>query len=209
MRAILLALCGVLLTAAWPHPVEAQAPSSSHSTTQSPTKTSNKPAGNSPVPPFQYQGRGATLDEFDVILAGPCDRAYSQGHQLDVSWQKAILTNGKAPLVQGLITFRQAATACLQQIGSLINATAKDVPDITSKISGSWTFSADLWQSTNQFVVALGGPPPQASPQLVALVTPQSKNFSVALDRFSKWIDETKERVAGIRRQDLAEQKPN
>jgi hypothetical protein len=209
MRAIPLAMCGVLLTAAWQHSVEAQVPSSPHSTAQSPTTTSNKQAGNNPAPALQYQGRSATLDGFDAILAGTCDRASAQGHQLDVSWQKTILTSGKTPLVQDLITFRQAATACLQQIGSLINATAKDVPDITSKISGSWTFTADLWQSTNQFVAALGAAPAQASPQVVASVTPLSKNFSAALDRFSKWIDETKGRVAAIRRQDLAEQKPN
>src|ERR1039458_4577022 len=120
MRAILLAVtAGLVLTAAWRPSVEAQAPSSAHSSPQTTTTTSNKPAGNprvtSSAPPFQYQGRGATLDQFDKILTGTCDRAYAQGHQLDASWQKTLLASGKTPLVQSLITFRQAATACLQQ----------------------------------------------------------------------------------------------
>lgn len=199
---------GLVLVGAWQPSVKAQAPSSAHSSTPTTAKTANSPVTGA-APAFQYQGRSATLDQFDKILAGTCDAAYAQGHQWDLSWQKAMTTSGKTPLVQGLITFRQAAAACLQQIGALINATAKDVPDITAKISGTWTFSADLWQSTNEFIAAVNATPAPASPQSVALVTPQSKTFSASLDRFSTWIGDAKTRVADIRRQDLAEQKPN
>jgi hypothetical protein len=201
MRMASLAVAGIILTGAWQYPMRAEAAA------QSVPSQSNKPAG-APGSNAQSLGRDATIDQFDAVLTNDCGTVSATGHQLSLSWQQQTLASGPTKIVQGLLDFRQNAAMCLEHMGDLINSASPAAGDVAASISGSWGFSADLWLSTNQFAKALSdssketsAQPKETSAQIVTAALPQSREFAASVDKFTKWVADTRAKLADLRRQ--------
>jgi hypothetical protein len=194
MRMALLAVAGIILASAWRYPMKVEAFAASGSS------EINKPTGavGANAEPL---GRDATIDQFDSILVNKCGTISSAGHQLSLSWQQQMLASGPAKIVKSLLDFRQNAAMCLKDIGDIIRSASPAADDVAASISGSWGFTTDLWLSTNQFAETLSDNSKETSAQIVTATLPQSQEFAASVDKFAKWVAETRAQLADLRRQ--------
>lgn len=122
---------------------------------------------------------------------------YAIGHNLRNDWAGQVVSKGKGAFIGEVSAFRDQASTAIRAVAHVLEENRHQI-DIYRKFQETLGFQSRFFEPIQQMLDALDKLPDQVTRDMLSLLHDHGKNFSKAIDEFSKWITDAKEMAVAM-----------